>query len=144
MPLVVNFGSAGSRSFASGTLVACQEFVQRDMDVSGLGFALGVTPYDEAPSSLIFDPVFTHLPAGICGSGDSFATADIEVDCAVIDMEAYALAKVCWHENARFACVKYVTDGADHTAAEDWQRNVHVAAEEFLQLFQSLQDSGVQ
>jgi adenosylhomocysteine nucleosidase len=144
MPLVVNFGSAGSRSFASGTLVACQEFVQRDMDVSGLGFALGVTPYDEAPSSLIFDPVFTHLPAGICGSGDSFATADIEVDCAVIDMEAYALAKVCWHENARFACVKYVTDGADHTAAEDWQRNVHVAAEEFLQLFQSLQATGVQ
>jgi adenosylhomocysteine nucleosidase len=144
MPLVVNFGSAGSRCFASGTLVACQEFVQRDMDVSGLGFALGVTPYDEAPSSLIFDPVFTQLPAGICGSGDSFATADIEVDCAVIDMEAYALAKVCWHENARFACVKYVTDGADHTAAEDWQRNVHVAAEEFLQLFQSLQESGVQ
>ena len=142
MPLVVNFGSAGSRCFASGTLVACQEFVQRDMDVSGLGFALGVTPYDEAPSSLIFDPVFTHLPAGICGSGDSFATADIEVDCAVIDMEAYALAKVCWHENARFACVKYVTDGADHAAADDWQRNVHVAAEEFLQLFQSLQDSG--
>ena len=144
MPLVVNFGSAGSRCFASGTLVACQEFVQRDMDVSGLGFALGVTPYDEAPSSLTFDPVFTQLPAGICGSGDSFATADIEVDCAVIDMEAYALAKVCWHENARFACAKYVTDGADHTAAEDWQRNVHVAAEEFLQLFQGLQDSGVQ
>jgi adenosylhomocysteine nucleosidase len=143
-PLVVNFGSAGSRCFAPGTLVACQEFVQRDMDVSGLGFALGVTPYDEAPSSLLFDPVFTQLPAAVCGSGDSFATADIEVDGAVIDMEAYALAKVCWHEGARFACVKYVTDGADHTAADDWQRNVHVAAEEFLQLFRGLLSSGVQ
>jgi adenosylhomocysteine nucleosidase len=144
MPLVVNFGSAGSRCFAPGTLVACQEFVQRDMDVRGLGFALGVTPYDEAPSALIFEPVFTHLPSAVCGSGDSFATADIEVDCAVIDMEAYALAKVCWHENTRFACVKYVTDGADHTAADDWQRNVHVAAEEFLQLFRGLSKSGVQ
>jgi adenosylhomocysteine nucleosidase len=144
MPLVVNFGSAGSRCFAPGTLVACQEFVQRDMDVSGLGFALGITPYDEAPASLLFDPVFTDLPAAVCGSGDSFATADIEVDCAVIDMEAYALAKVCWHENARFACVKYVTDGADHTAADDWQRNVHVAAEDFLQLFRSLLNPGVQ
>jgi adenosylhomocysteine nucleosidase len=144
MPLVVNFGSAGSRCFAPGTLVACQEFVQRDMDVSGLGFALGVTPYDEAPSALIFDPVFTDLPAAVCGSGDSFATADIEVDCAVIDMEAYALAKVCWHENARFACVKYVTDGADHAAADDWQRNVHVAAEDFLQLFRGLLKSGIQ
>jgi adenosylhomocysteine nucleosidase len=138
MPLVVNFGSAGSRSFASGTLVACQEFVQRDMDVSGLGFALGVTPYDEAPTSLLFDPVFTHLPSAVCGSGDSFAMVDIEVDCAVIDMEAYALAKVCWHENARFACAKYVTDGADHAAADDWQRNVHMAAERFLQLFRGL------
>jgi adenosylhomocysteine nucleosidase len=144
MPLVVNFGSAGSRCFAPGTLVACQEFVQRDMDVSGLGFALGITPYDEAPASLLFDPVFTDLPAAVCGSGDSFATADIEVDCAVIDMEAYALAKVCWHENARFACVKYVTDGADHTAADDWQRNVHVAAEDFLQLFRGLLNPGVQ
>lgn len=143
MPLVVNFGSAGSRCFAPGTLVACQEFVQRDMDVSGLGFALGVTPYDEAPSALTFEPVFTHLPTAVCGSGDSFATADIEVACEVVDMEAYALAKVCWHENARFACVKYVTDGADDAAADDWQRNVHVAAEDFLQLFRGLSNSGV-
>jgi adenosylhomocysteine nucleosidase len=138
MPLVVNFGSAGSRCFATGTLVACQEFVQRDMDVSGLGFALGVTPYDEAPPSLLFDPVFTHLPFAVCGSGDSFAMVDIEVECAVIDMEAYALAKVCWHEDARFACVKYVTDGADPAAAGDWRQNVHLAAEQFLQLFRGL------
>src|SRR5258708_19491703 len=44
MPLVVNFGSPGSRSFPSGALLACQEFLQPDMALSGLGFALGVTP----------------------------------------------------------------------------------------------------
>ena len=137
MPLVVNFGSAGSRCHASGTLVACHEFVQRDMDVRGLGFALGVTPYDEAPNPLKFAPVF-NLPAAVCGSGDSFAMTDVEADCAVVDMEAYALAKVCWHENAKFACVKYVTDGADTSAADEWQRNVHKAADEFLRLFRSL------
>jgi adenosylhomocysteine nucleosidase len=136
-PLTVNFGSAGSRCHASGTLVACHEFVQRDMDVRALGFALGVTPYDEAPARLSFDPVF-RLPAAVCGSGDSFATADSAVECAVVDMEAYALAKVCWNENAKFACVKYVTDGADTSAANDWQRNVHKAAEEFLRLFRGL------
>ena len=144
MPLVVNFGSAGSRRHPFGTLVACNAFVQRDMDVSGLGFPLGVTPYDEAPSMLIFDPVFGHLPAAVCGSGDSFAMADIAVDCDVIDMEAYSLAKVCWHENARYACAKYVTDGADHAAADDWQRNVHMAAAEFLQLFRGIQQGSVQ
>ncbi len=135
MPLVLNFGTAGSRRLVAGTLVECHEFVQRDMDVSGLGFALGVTPYDEAPSCLRFEPVFTHLPSAVCGSGDSFATAETGMDCAVVDMEAYALAKVCWYEKAQFACAKYVSDGADHAAAEDWQRNLHKAADEFLRLY---------
>jgi len=138
MPLVVNFGSAGSRVIPAGALVGCHEFVQRDMDVRGLGFALGVTPFDEAPPRLRFDPVFTHLPAAVCGSGDSFATGGIDMQCAVVDMEAYALAKVCWREKARFACAKYVTDGADHTAADDWQSNVHKAAEQFLSLLRSI------
>ena len=41
-PLVVNFGTAGSRVHAAGTMLACHEFIQRDMDVRGLGFALRV------------------------------------------------------------------------------------------------------
>jgi adenosylhomocysteine nucleosidase len=135
MPLVLNFGSAGSRRYPTGTLVGCHEFAQRDMDVSGLGFALGVTPYDEAPPALRFDPVFKHLPPAVCGSGDSFATAVTGMDCEVVDMEAYALAKVCWSEKAQFACAKYVSDGADHAAADDWQQNLHKAADEFLGLY---------
>ena len=135
MPLVLNFGSCGSRCHAHGTLVACHEFVQRDMDVRGLGFELGVTPYDEAPARLTFEPVFAQLPAAVCGSGDSFAVTETPVECAVVDMEAYALAKVCLEEGAGFACAKYVTDGADGAAPEDWHANVHKAAESFLSLY---------
>ena len=137
-PLVLNFGSAGSRRHPAGTLVACHEFVQRDMDVRGLGFAMGVTPFDEAPAILNFEPVFKHLAPAVCGSGDTFATAATDMECAVVDMEAYALAKVCWREQAQFGCAKYVTDGADQAAAEDWQRNVHKAADAFLGLYLSL------
>ncbi len=135
LPSVVNFGSAGSRVHATGALVSCHEFVQRDMDVSGLGFALGVTPFDDAPPNLIFAPRFADLPPAVCGSGDSFAMSAAAVECAVVDMEAYALAKVCWLEGAPFACVKYVTDGADHAAADHWRDNVHKAAQEFLRLY---------
>lgn len=138
LPLVLNFGSAGSRRFDGGTLVACHGFIQRDMDVSGLGFALGVTPFDDAPAMLSFDPVFEDLPSAVCGSGDSFATSGTAVDCGVVDMEAYALAKVCWREQAKFGCAKYVTDGADHAAAEDWHRNKHKAADEFLRRYRSV------
>lgn len=142
LPLVLNFGSAGSRVHVTGMLLACHEFVQRDMDASGLGFALGVTPFDDAPPRLIFEPRFTALPAALCGSGDSFALTACVVECAVLDMEAYALAKVCWIERARFACVKYVTDGADHAAAHHWRSNVHKAAEEFLNLYRGLATPG--
>jgi adenosylhomocysteine nucleosidase len=138
MPRVLNFGSAGSRRYSAGTLLSCHEFIQRDMDVGGLGFALGVTPFDEAPSCLRFEPVFEHLPSAVCGSGDSFATDVIGLDCEVVDMEAYALAKACWYEKAPFACAKYVTDGADHAAADDWQRNLHMAADEFLRLYRGV------
>jgi adenosylhomocysteine nucleosidase len=137
-PLVVNFGSAGSRLHPPGGLMECHEFVQRDMDVRQLGFALGVTPYDDAPATLRVERKFPQLPAAVCGSGDSFATTAGEMECPVVDMEAYALAKVCWHAKADFACAKYLSDGADHAAAEDWQRNVHRAADDFLQLYRGI------
>src|ERR1700691_193709 len=136
-PLVLNFGSVGSRVHDTGALLACHEFVQRDMDVTGLGFALGVTPYDDTPVRLSFEPLVTHLPPALCGSGDSFAMNACAVECDVVDMEAYALAKVCRLERAPFACAKYVTDGADHAAADHWRDNVHKAAEAFPDLYRA-------
>ena len=138
LPLVLNFGTTGSRRFDTHTLVACHAFVQHDMDVTGLGFERGATPYDDSPARLEFDTVFTTLPSAVCASGDSFLTGACALECDVVDMEAYAYAKVCWREGARFACVKYVTDGADHAAANDWQANLHHAADLFLQTYREL------
>jgi adenosylhomocysteine nucleosidase len=134
-PLVVNFGTAGSRRFATGAVVACRQFVQRDMDVTGLGFPLHATPFEEVPRVLEFPEVFPELPHGVCGSGDRFESAHQEPDFDVVDMEAYALAKVCHLEAAPFACAKYVTDGADASAANDWQANLPRAADAFLALY---------
>lgn len=138
LPLVVNFGTAGSRHFRTGALVGCHRFVQRDMDVSALGFALGHTPFEELPAQLEFPPLFGALPDGLCGSGDSFQTGAAKLHCEVIDMEAYALAKVCHVEQARFGCAKYITDGADHAAADDWQNNLPSAAAGFWGLYRRL------
>lgn len=138
LPRVVNFGSAGSSRFATGSLVACTTFHQRDMDVSGLGFAPGTTPYEETPAVLEFPTPFIRLPRASCGTGDSFVTGPQALPCDVVDMEAYALAKVCHVEGTDFACAKFVSDGADHAAASDWQANLHRAAEQFLALYRGL------
>ena len=138
LPLVVNFGTAGSARIPARTLVACRKFVDRDMDVGALGFAPGVTPYDELPPLLEFAPEIRGLPEAVCGSGDTFATTDHGPACDVVDMEAYALAKVCRMEGAHFACAKYVSDNVDAQAAEHWKQNVAGAAESFLGLYQDL------
>ena len=108
-------------------------FVQRDMDVSGLGFAVGTTPFEEVPAVLEFPVMFPELSDGICGTGDRFETGKPLVECDVIDMEAYALAKVCHLEGAEFGAVKFVTDGADGDAGVDWHANLPRAAHAFAE-----------
>jgi adenosylhomocysteine nucleosidase len=139
LPRVVNFGTAGSQHFPTGALVGCHRFVQRDMDASALGFPLGHTPFEHLPAQLQFPAMFPELPQGLCGSGDSFQTGASALHCEVVEMEAYALAKVCQAEGAVFGCAKFITDGADHAAADDWQSNLPRAAAEFHRLYQQLQ-----
>ncbi len=138
LPLVVNFGTAGSASLPAQALVACRRFVDRDMDVGALGLAPGVTPFDPLPPVLEFPAAFPGLPEAVCGSGDSFSTEHGGFDCDVVDMEAYALAKACRIEGAGFACAKYVSDGADANAARHWKENVAGAADRFLALYREL------
>lgn len=132
---VVNMGTAGSRHVAVHSLVACNRFRQRDMDVSGLGFPAGVTPFDDAPAELEFAPAFPHLPQLVCSTADSFATHRHEVDGDVVDMEAFALARVCLSERVPFACVKYVTDGADADSAAHWQAALDAASRRFVEAY---------
>lgn len=138
LPRVVNFGTVGSPKLAAGSVVACRRFVQRDMDVSGLGFPIGATPFEDVPVTLEFAPLFSQLPEAVCGTGDRFETGKPVVDCDVIDMEGYALAKVCHLEGASFGAVKFVTDGADGNAGVDWHDNLPRAARAFLEHYERL------
>jgi adenosylhomocysteine nucleosidase len=135
LPHVVNFGTAGSQGLATGALIECNAFIQRDMDVTGLSVPLGTTPYEEVPPCLTVSEVFDELPKGVCGSGDSFVISQCAHACDVLDMEAYALAKVCHFEGCTFNAAKYVTDGADHAAGTDWQQNLQHAAQRFVALY---------
>lgn len=136
---VVNLGTAGSRNIAAHTLVACHRFSQRDMDVSGLGFPVGVTPFDETPPVIEFSPVFPQLPQKTCSSGDSFATHLHAFEGDVVDMEAFALARVCLSEHVSFGCAKYITDGADADSAAHWEEALDAASHSFAELFLSME-----
>lgn len=129
--LIINLGSAGSNVFRRGQVVGCTRFLQRDMDVRGLGFAMYETPLSGIDPVLNYGICINHLPQGVCGSGDSFETNHATTDYDVIDMEAYPLALIAMKEKIPFLCLKYISDGADGSAAEDWTAQVHHAAQAF-------------
>ena len=125
--LVINYGTAGSRKIKKKRLVDCTKFIQRDMDVTGLGFMRGETPFEQDPPFVIQQQNVEFNPIGrnaTCGTGDNFAEDKSQYYGEVVDMEAYALAKVCYHYNVPFISFKYITDGADEQAHEDWEANL--------------------
>lgn len=132
---VLNLGSAGSPTLPTGSLVEAVAFIQHDMDVTGLGFPLGETPFDSFPALLEIEPQL-GLPVASCATGDQFVQSSLPINVDLIDMEAYALAKVCRYFGVTFACVKHVTDGADDTAHDDWRTNVKTVSTRFEQLLE--------
>ena len=124
--LVINYGTAGSRKYKTGELVDCTKFIQRDMDVTGLGLLRGETPFEKDIPVIIestseFNPIGRHAT---CGTGDNFVEDKSQYYGEVVDMEAYAFAKVCYHYNVPFISFKYITDGADEQAHDDWEANL--------------------
>jgi adenosylhomocysteine nucleosidase len=132
--LIVNLGSAGSKSFSKGDVVCCTKFIQRDMDVRGLGFKKYETPLSGIPPLLEYGHLMNGLREGICGSGDSFEMNHSEDEYNIVDMEAYPLALIAMKEKIPFLCLKYISDDAGSDAADDWAVQVHMAAEKFKEI----------
>lgn len=132
--MIINLGSAGSNTFSKGSIVCCTSFIQRDMDVRGLGFQLYETPLSGIAPLLQYGLQIEGVPQGICGTGDSFEMNHGITDYTVVDMEAYPLALIAQKENIPFLCLKYISDGADGNAADDWNELVHKAAVAFRKL----------
>ena len=131
--LVINYGTAGAIKGNLQGIVECTKFYQRDMDVRDLNFELGETPYDEIKE------IITSNSGYSCGSGDSFVNKKIDMIIDVVDMEAYAIAKVCKLENIEFKCFKYISDNANKNADKDWKKNLKVASNAFSNFIDSKQ-----
>ena len=130
--LIINFGTAGSLRKNLLGLHEVSHFFQRDMDARALGFKIGVTPFEERS---VIDFGRTGLS---CSSGDNFVSSPPELKTDLVDMEAYAIAKVCVLKNVQFMCFKYVSDNADESASKNWKANVSLGATAFKDMIKNL------
>lgn len=130
--LIINFGTAGKIDPRHDGLLEVAAVVQRDMLAMPLA-ARGVTPLmpaAEQPARLE-----SGYPGVVCGTGDSFVSSADEwlhrqrID--LVDMELFAIARACRHFGVPWRAFKFITDGADEGAADDWETRVHLGAELF-------------
>ncbi|WP_415304439.1 5'-methylthioadenosine nucleosidase [Candidatus Pelagibacter sp. Uisw_090] len=129
--IIINYGTAGAINTELKGIVECTKLYQRDMDVRGLDFRLGETPFDDIKEIIISENGYS------CGTGDSFVNKMIDMKVDVVDMEAYAIAKVCKLEKIEFRCFKYISDNANENANADWNENLAAGANAFSELISS-------
>ena len=128
---VINFGTAGGITVKSG-FHQVSKFVQRDMMCCELGSLPGQTPFE--------DMIIIDNGDGLtCSTGDNFVTdSNLLIPADVVDMEAYAIAKVCKKHNVEFLCYKFVSDGANEDALSDWRSTVSQGQEYYMNKLKEL------
>ena len=129
---VINYGTAGSLNKKLKGLVEVDQFFQRDMDATPLGFKIGQTPFDE------IEEINFGSAGYSCGTGDSFVTQTPKLKTDLVDMEAYAIAKICYLKDIKFRCFKYISDNADEGANNDWIKNISIGKKLFIKRMRNL------
>jgi adenosylhomocysteine nucleosidase len=133
--LIINYGTAGSLQDNLTGLCEVSKFFQRDMDASELGFKIGETPFDNI-SNISFGNDGLSI-----GTGDNFVSQQPKIVTDLVDMEAYAIAKVCLLKKINFLCFKYISDNADKNASNNWEKNISNGKIAFQKKIQELHNS---
>lgn len=123
---VWNFGTAGGIKLSTG-IYEFKNFVERDK---------GKCP-ESIEIMLPTDPQVISMGVGYTlSTGDNFVTdPNLEIPAHAVDMEGFAIAKVCHQRNIEFKCYKYISDHADDEADTSWLDNVQKGEPFFIQAY---------
>lgn len=141
--LVLSVGSAGTLHLQQGAIVACNHFVDRDLEkVAYLG-----VPFElDFSSELDFFDFGTEV-SGCVSTGDTFQTDQEEsatgMHADVFDMEAFGAAQACKQLNTPFLAIKYVTDVIGQNSLKHWEDKLEDAKSELANFLGNLRIRGL-
>ena len=138
---IINIGTAGSHTFPVGTVIQGIGSVKRDVDATLImrsitgedGEALFPNwPKMQMPfeSNIVIEAtrlLNTNLQKSLVFSGDNThghtETNEMYPAFGCVEMEAYAIAKVCIDAGIPFDSFKFISDGAGESVGEEWDKN---------------------
>lgn len=137
--LIINLGTAGClQEELLGGVFAIRDVVERDMMAEPLS-PRGEVPFSEQPT--IYTSSFGHLR---CGTGDSFVTVQdewlFENNINLVDMELFAIAKICHHYGVEWRSIKFASDMANEEAGKHWNESVRMTKTKIGEALQSALD----
>jgi adenosylhomocysteine nucleosidase len=133
--LVINLGTAGALNSALRNVVEIKTVLQRDFDAEPLA-PRGSVPFDTFPSEL-------HSGYGdaSCGTGDTFVRSKEDwlklnkVD--LVDMELFAIAKICVQLNTPWRSFKFISDYVNSASDSEWKQNLEKSHVELIKFIRN-------
>ncbi|MGO2513742.1 5'-methylthioadenosine/S-adenosylhomocysteine nucleosidase [Marinomonas polaris] len=156
---VINIGSAGGfdPELQVGDVVISDQVVHHDVDVTAFGYVMGQVP--NMPATYAADETLvaeakaalqkvTQVQAkvGLIGTGDSFMNDPIRVEAVratfpelvAVEMEAAAVAQVCFKFGTPFVVVRSLSDIAGKESPQSFEEYLKVAAENSSLMIQQM------
>ena len=127
--LVVSLGSAGSSTLEQTGIYQASEVSYRDMDASPLGFEKGVTPFLDLPAKITIHLTIPKLPSARLSTGANIVSGEAyeAVDADMVDMESWALLRVCQRFEIPMIGLRGISDGKEPLKEySDWARYLDV------------------
>jgi adenosylhomocysteine nucleosidase len=134
--LIVNVGTAGALLKSMSGIYIVNEVIEHDMNAEPLS-RRGMVPFDNSESIYKSDIGDTK-----CATGDSFVTTIdpwlLNENVSLVDMELFAIAKVCNHYGIPWRSMKFVSDYADDNSGRSWEDSLHKSNLEINDAIQKL------
>ena len=130
---VINLGTAGGLTVGSG-IYRINNVFQHDVNLKPVGLK---------PGQHLNDP-YSFINLGgegkTCASGDLFVTEPnkLRIDCDIVEMEAYSIAKACLLTGTQCDIWKYISDKADENANVTWKEQVAAGEVHYYRILDEL------
>lgn len=151
---IINIGAAGGLvpGLSMGDVVLVDSAVQYDMDTTAFGDPLGLI---SGINKVMFDcsicPGFAdvlakkgiHCIVGHNATADMFCTKKevkemltSHFGCSSVDMEAGALAQICYINGQDFESIKIISDGANDDSNDDYNKYTGTVGERVMEILE--------
>ncbi|MEO0636037.1 MAG: 5'-methylthioadenosine/S-adenosylhomocysteine nucleosidase [Pseudomonadota bacterium] len=121
--LVVSLGSAGSAVLEQGKVYQASSVSYRDMDASPIGFEKGVTPFSGLEVDIPLPTPLEGVPTARLSTGAAIVNGPAyrRVDADMVDMETFAIKRVCMTAQTPLLALRGISDGdAELRSFADW------------------------